>query len=114
MPTVDVTVNPSGTFNSRTGVATISGTYTCTGGDFIEVFVDANQRVGRGSVLGSGFFFDYSTCDGTSHTWSAEIYPQNGKFAGGKAMTVTFGYTCGIFECSIGYAEQIVVLKGRR
>ena len=48
-PTVDISVNRLGKFNSRTGVATISGTYTCDNADFIDVFVDARQNVGRGS-----------------------------------------------------------------
>lgn len=111
-PTVDITVNRFGTFNSKTGVATISGTYTCTDGDFIDVFVDARQNVGRFAILGQGGFFDLGTCDGTSHTWSAEVFPQNGKFKGGKALTVTFALSCGLFECGSGFVEQTVQLRG--
>jgi len=113
-PTVDITVNRFGRVNARTGVATISGTYTCTNGDFIDVFVDARQNVGRFAILGSGGFFDFGTCDGASHTWSADVFPQNGKFAGGKTMTVTFTFSCGIFECSFGFVEQKVQLRGGR
>jgi hypothetical protein len=112
-PTVDVTVNRTGTFNSRTGVATISGTYTCTDGEFIDLFVDATQNVGRFAVVGSGEFFDFGTCDGTSHAWSAEVFPANGKFAGGKAMTVTFTFSCGPFDCAEGFVEQTVRLRGK-
>ena len=113
-PTVDITVNRYGLFNSKTGVATISGTYTCTNGDFIDVFVDARQNVGRFAILGTGEFFDFSTCDGTSHTWSADVFPQNGKFGGGKALTVNFAVSCGAFECGTGFAEQIVQLRGKK
>ncbi len=111
-PTVDITVNRFGTVNAQTGVATISGTYTCTDGDFIDVFVNARQNVGRFAILGSGGFFDSGTCDGTSRTWSAEVFPQNGKFKGGKALTVTFGISCGLFECGSGFVEQTVQLRG--
>jgi len=111
-PTVEITVNRYGTFNTRTGVATLSGTYTCSNADFIDVFVDARQNVGRFTIFGSGSFFDSGTCDGATHTWSAEVFPQNGKFAGGKAMTVTFAFSCGPFECSNGYVEQTVQLRG--
>jgi hypothetical protein len=111
-PTVDITVNRFGQFNARTGVATISGTYTCTNGDFIDVFVDARQNVGRFTILGSGGFFDFGTCDGTPHTWAAEVFPQNGKFAGGKTMTLTFATSCGPFECGFGFVEQTVQLRG--
>jgi len=111
-PTVDITVNRFGRVNARTGVATISGTYTCTNGDFIDVFVDARQNVGRFAILGSGGFFDFGTCDGSPHTWAADVFPQNGKFAGGKTITVTFAISCGIFECGVGFVEQKVQLRG--
>ena len=111
-PTIDFTVNSYGKFNSKTGTATISGTFTCSNGDFIDLFGDASQRVGRGSVLGSFEFFEFGTCDGNSHNWSAEVFPINGKFAGGKALTITISFSCGAFECSQGFAEQIVQLRG--
>ena len=113
-PTLDFSVNRFGSFNSKTGTATISGTYTCTDGDFVEVFVDARQRVGRLFIFGSGSFFDFGTCDGTPHTWSAEIFPQNGLFKGGKTLTLNFSQTCGLFECAFGYVEQTVQLRGKK
>jgi len=113
-PTVDITVNRFGTVNAKTGVATISGTYTCTNGDFIDIFVDARQNVGRFSIFGSGFFFDFGTCDGAPHTWTADVFPQNGKFKGGKTMTLNFAFSCGPFECAFGFAEQRVQLRGGR
>lgn len=112
-PSLDISVNPYGKFNSKAGTATISGQYTCTDGDFIELYVDARQRVGRGYVLGSGSFFDVGTCDGEPHAWSAEVFPQYGVFKGGKSMTVSVAYSCGLFECSIGYVEQTVQLRGK-
>jgi hypothetical protein len=112
-PTIDTfTVNRYGTVNTRTGVATISGTYSCSNADFMDVFVDARQPVGRFLILGSGEFFDFSTCDGAVHTWSAQVFPENGKFAGGKTMTVSFATSCGPLECAYGYAEQKVQLRG--
>jgi hypothetical protein len=113
-PTVDITVNRYGRFNSKTGTATISGTYTCSNGDFIDIFVDARQRVGRFFIFGSGAFFDFGTCDGTPHTWSAEIFPQNGLFKGGKTLTLNFATSCGAFECGFGFAEQTVQLRGKK
>ena len=114
-PTVDITVNRYGKVNTRTGVATISGTYTCMNADFIDVFIDARQNVGRVStIFGNGEFFDVSTCNGTSHTWSTDVFPQGGKFAGGKTLTMAFTFACGAFECADGFAEQKVQLQGGR
>jgi hypothetical protein len=112
-PTVDITVNRLGTFNARTGVATISGTYTCNNADFIDVFIEARQNVGRFTVVGFGGFFDSGTCDGEPRTWSADVSPENGKFAGGKTMTLAFAFACGAFECAEGFAEQTVRLRGK-
>lgn len=109
----DFTVNRFGSVNAQTGIATISGSYTCSHGEFINVFGDARQNVGRvATISGSGFFFDDGTCDGLPHPWSFDVVPQSGKFAGGKAMTVTFAFACGTFECASGYVERKVQLRG--
>jgi hypothetical protein len=113
-PTVDITVDPVGRFDSHTGEAFLTGTYTCSNGDFIEVSGEARQAVGRLVVVGSFGFFDVGTCDGTSHSWSATVVSDNGRFAGGKAMTVTFAFSCGTFECAEGFVEQTVKLRGDR
>jgi hypothetical protein len=112
-PTVDITVNRRGTVD-KAGVATISGTFTCTDADFIDVFVEARQNVGRFTIIGSGEFFEFGTCDGDTHQWSAQVFPENGTFAGGKAVTLAFAFACGAFECAEGFAEQVVMLRGTR
>ncbi len=116
-PTVDITVNRTGTVDAHTGIATISGTYTCSNGSSLEAFVDASQKVGNGrnaTIFGSGSFLDSGTCNGAPHTWSAAVVPDSGKFAGGKSMTVTFAFACGAVQCTEGYTEQTVQLRGGR
>ncbi len=111
-PTVAITVNRFGRVNTRTGVATISGTYTCTNGDFIDVFGEARQTVGRiATIFGTFGFFDVGTCDGEPHSWSADIVPQSGQFRG-KTMTVTFAFSCGPFQCADGFVQRTVQLRG--
>lgn len=112
-PTVDFTVNRFGTVRPSTGVATISGTYTCTNGDFIDLFAEVRQRAGRIYVLASFEIFETGTCDGAPHNWVADVVGQNGKFAGGKTLTVTFASACGAFECADGFLEQTVRLRGK-
>jgi hypothetical protein len=114
-PEVDVTLNRTGTFNSATGSATISGTVTCTGGpadfSFIDIFV--RQAVGRFFVDGFGFIEGF-TCDGTTQEWSAEVFGVNGTFKGGKGLSVTFAVACGEFLCGEDFEEQVVQLRGGR
>src|SRR5205823_4772608 len=113
-PTSEVTVDPRGTAN-KDGSATLTGTYTCTNADFVDVFGQVKQAVGRFAITGFFEVFDTGTCDGTVHPWSALAIPDNGKFAGGKALTVTTAEACGVFECTDGFAEQRVKLsRGRR
>jgi hypothetical protein len=50
-PTVDMAVDPV-TFNARAGFATITGTYTCGNAEFIDVFGEARQAVGRFTIVG--------------------------------------------------------------
>jgi hypothetical protein len=109
-PIADITVNRFAAFNSSTGWATVSGTLVCTGAEFALVETSLSQRVGRFTIHGSGF--SDLVCDGTPHTWSAVVLPENGKFAGGKAATVAFAVACGSFQCGIGYVERTVQLRG--
>jgi hypothetical protein len=111
LPTVDVTIDPVGRVNARTGIATINGTYTCIG-DRIDVEGEVRRDVGQHTIHGLFGFSDLSTCDGTTRSWSAEVFPDNGRFAGGKAVTVTTAFSCNFFECDGDVEERTVQLRG--
>jgi len=113
-PTLDVTVNPTGYVNAKTGVATIGGTITCTNADFVGAFAQLRQRVGARAVVNGfgGIFTGGSICTGTPQPWSSDVYPDGGKFAGGKSASFLTSFGCGPFECTDGYSEQTVKLRG--
>jgi hypothetical protein len=111
-PVLDVTINPSGSFNAKTGVATIRGALSCTGGDaegknFIEVQVA--QSIGRIRFSGDGF--TGFACDGTEHNWSADVWSSSGKFAGGKATVSLFAVASGPGGSDLVEATATVTLK---
>lgn len=108
VPSMDVTVNPRGKVD-KSGNALISGTYTCSGADFITISESLKQSVGRFAIFGDGF--SDGPCDDVQHAWSAVVVPVNGKFAGGKAASVTFAFGCGAVFCSESYKEQPVKLS---
>jgi len=108
---VDVTVNPTGTFNPTTGVATISGTLQCSGAPFASIFVDLSQSVGRFAILGSGAIT--AECTGAPEPWSIEVMPVNGKFKGGTAVSVTTALACGQFTCGDDFEQTTVRLRRR-
>jgi hypothetical protein len=73
--------------NSRTGIATVSGTISCSQ-DLTGVFVSAeiDQVVGRFHTLRGwgGTVVDCSAADGTAG-WTMTIQPDQGKYANGRA-----------------------------
>ncbi|MDQ1740235.1 MAG: hypothetical protein QOE53_1887, partial [Pseudonocardiales bacterium] len=110
-PDLSVTVDPVGSFNSHTGVATISGSVTCTGGDFVILETDLRQKVGRVAI--TGFGTAELPCDGT-YRWSIGVLGDNGRFGGGKVATVEFSFACGAVFCSQGFSTQTVALKSAK
>jgi hypothetical protein len=110
---VNVTVDPTGTFNPRTGSATITGTLQCSGEDAEFAFVDVElrQTVGRFTVLGFGSID--AVCDSTPQPWSVEVFGETGRFAGGKAVSVAFAFACGQFSCGEDFDERTVRLRRR-
>jgi Family of unknown function (DUF6299) len=113
-PDVTLTVNRAGGFNAKDGTAIVSGTASCTGDhvDFFEVDGNMRQNVGRFAITGS--FFAELVCDGATHDWSAIVYPDNGKFGGGRAQVGAFAFACNIVTCGEADAFQTVTLKGKK
>jgi hypothetical protein len=108
LPDVDITVDPVGTFNSRTGSATITGTVICS--PDAVVFIDAQVRQAVGRFTVSGFGFTELLCDGTEQSWSMEVFGETGKFKGGKAMSVVFAAACS-FDCGFDSEEATIRLR---
>lgn len=110
-PEISVTVDPRGSAY-KDGSAHLSGSYSCSNADDFSSDIEGTltQTVGRVKI--NGFFFvNPIQCDGATHRWDAQVFSDNGLFRGGKAANVTFGFACGVFECSVGYAEQVVKLS---
>jgi hypothetical protein len=109
-PTIDVTVDPVGSFDPRSGAAVITGRVTCTGqSDYTELSITVTQRVGR--LLIRGWGWSQVDCSGENLRWLIPVTADNGLFKGGHAATVTTGFTCGPFTCSEGYDETVVQLR---
>lgn len=112
-PAVEVTVDPVGTFNARTGSATISGTAMCSS-DAEFGFVDATveQRVGRFIVRAYGG--TEILCDGTTQAWTLEVWGENGLLKGGRTLTVVVATACNAYDCGSSYEEVQVRLTGKK
>lgn len=111
-PTVTVTVDPIGHFDTWSGSATISGTATCSSTvdtALVEVFV--SQQVGRVSTVTgqNGIFVGCEPGNGPA-PWSVTVPPGSGEFRGGPATVSVQAGGCNETECSFNYVEAKVRL----
>ncbi len=113
-PTIDLTVNPHGTLHGKTGVATIYATYTCNNASYAGFGVDATETVGKSVITGQGDVPDaFGTCDGTPHDLLIDVYPQNGKFVGGKLEAVITYYACAGGQCDVTYLPVEIRMRSK-
>jgi hypothetical protein len=109
-PDINFSVDSYGKLDPSSGSATISGSYTCTAGASFSIFVDASQRHGRSTVVGSGEFL--GECDGMSQRWTAVVAPESGKFTDARLQTTSFG-VASVPDLGTGYQiDQKVKLRG--
>jgi hypothetical protein len=109
-PEVHLTVNPSGSFDPRTGSATIRGTVTCLGGGlFQSIGIRLTQTIGRFRFVGQGGID--VPCDGTTQPWAILVVSDDGKFGGGKATVFASAFACNDINCGQDSLERTVTLK---
>jgi hypothetical protein len=112
-PTVSMVVDDVGRVNTRTGVATLSGTYTCEGeAEFVVLQGRLSQRQGDVFVVGDFVQDENLKCGGT-FPWSAEVVPGSGKFVRGMAATIAAVIGCNRLGCNFYEELDTVRLRGR-
>lgn len=102
-----LTINPSGSVDAKTGVATISGTVSCS--EPVSGFVQGTVRQRIGRTLYTGGFFTFFDCDGVT-PWQVQVVADNGLFAGGQAQVSA---TALAFDRDFTQASATVRLKGK-
>jgi hypothetical protein len=81
---LEVTLDPTGSVNTKTGVATVHGTVSCSREASGEVSAFAFQEGGRFDAQGGGFS-EIATCGPEATTWSVELTSETTKFLAGDA-----------------------------
>jgi hypothetical protein len=111
-PGVGIKVDRFGRFDPKTGVATVTGTFTCpnTSGLVGSIGGELSQRA-NDRVVGPNI--DNISCTGATQPWSMTFTPSGGNFTGGPA-DVTMGYTViGFPFGGLGdTVNQRVILRG--
>ncbi len=113
-PPLDVTlsVDPIGRVTPRTGVATITGTVTCSAPATVDMFGELRQRAGRSIIVGSGFEF-FENCDGET-PFTLVIPGDTGLFAAGRAEILLFAFGFSPSGEDFEVFEGTVRLRGGR
>jgi hypothetical protein len=113
---IGVTVNPSGSVNAQTGVATVSGTVTCNAYvAFLNVSGNLRQNVGRFHTIQGSFGTTVECFAGHPAAWSATVTPESGKFGGGAAQITLSASGCdNTFFCTSAEAQASIQLRGKK
>ncbi len=114
---IEVTVNPTGSVDSRTGTATVSGFLTCNGTfDYISLQVVVRQKQGRSVIEGTANPVSLQRCSWQNIPWSATVR-SSGAYKGGAAEVLTYwsGYTSyPYYNYFNGSGAATVQLQGSR
>lgn len=111
---LEVSIDPTGKVSPSTGLATVSGTVSCSeDSSFLNVFGDVTQRAGRANITAS--FAESIFCAGGEEptSWSFTFEGQNGRFVGGRASVTVSAFGCDIDEtCDEDQESKTVQLRG--
>jgi hypothetical protein len=101
-----VTVNSQGMVSARTGVATISGTVTCSRAISVDLGGTLKQLFAR-RVTVSGTFSTHVDCTAPSTGWSASVTGDNGRFGAGSADVTVNAFGCELSCHSASVASKV-------
>ena len=93
--------------DKKTGLATVQGEVSCNRPSSVSLFGVLEQITGHSVVRGGGSGF--ASCNESPRTWSAEVFPESGKFKTGFAKVRASFFGCE-FNCVFGEVSQNVTV----
>lgn len=104
-------VTKTGSVNTKTGVATISGTLTCSREVYVDVSGTLKQLFAKRVYITGSFYLNVD-CKAPSTQWSVSVTGDNGRFGAGDATAAVNAYGCEL-SCHSASATQTVKLTGK-
>jgi HYR domain len=109
---LSIAINGTGTVPSRTGVATLSGTVSCSRAIGVDLSGTLTQLfANRVSIAGS--FSRHVNCSAPSVPWSVTVTGTNGHFGAGRASVSISAFGCEL-SCHSANASSDVRLSSTR
>jgi hypothetical protein len=109
---LNVSLREKGSVDSRSGLATLTGTVTCTRQATILLYGSLRQLIAARVEL-QGEFSVAVTCSPPQSEWTVEVVASNGRFKAGKAYAAVTAFNCD-FHCHSSDASAAVRLVEAR
>jgi HYR domain len=110
---IGLVVDPSGTVNPSTGVATVHGSIRCNRATNVAIFVFLTQTVVNRARV-QGFFPAFIDCTLRRLPGLVTIKPETRRYIAGKASASASAFACDQFSsCDSDQVGRTTVLRGR-
>jgi HYR domain len=106
-----VAVDDRGSVNTKTGVATVSGTVTCSRTLVVNLGGTLKQEVANRATI-SGLYSTTVECRAPSTSWSASVTGSNGRFGAGSASVTADVFGCEL-NCRSASTASTIRLTGK-
>jgi hypothetical protein len=111
LPDITLAIDPRGSVNSRTGVATVRGTVTCSRPFVLNyITVELSQLFARRVTISGGGSIGDVPCSTSGSAWSVVVQGVNGRFAPGGATATARTAACNQESCT----DEVNVTKSIR
>jgi len=111
---LEVTVDPVGKANPKTGAATIGGAFKCSQPANIHISTELRQTLGRKTIIYANSYESGQnefTCSGEG-AWSQTLRSSEASFGGGVAEVHVMASACGPANCQSADFMALTKLKG--
>ena len=107
-------VATTGAVKVVSGIATVSGTITCSGETTAFISGELRQRASRFVVI-HGSFSTEVPCSPGGARWSASVVGENGPFVAGRSRVQATGAACepDFIVCDLKSSSATVLLRAR-
>lgn len=117
-PAMSVTLwlNPTGSVTGKTGVARVSGSFSCSYPGTVDITGSLLQQGRKGSTISGSFQLTGLWCYGAGYTtdWATDVSPTSGKFGRGDAsLSATADATDSALNIAASHGQGVTVSLGR-
>jgi hypothetical protein len=109
---IGLSLNRSGTVNTRTGIASVGGSVTCNRATHVFISGELKQTIAERALV-DGFFSADLDCSPPASSWLATVTPTTGRYIAGSANASASAFSCDqFFSCDFDQIARVITLRG--